>query len=311
MGTLCVKKQKIEIKIEQQELTFKEYKSSFDKYYTEIEQKYIYLKYFQLYEFLVLLTNYQTRDHLDHCKDLRKNHEINGCHSKVNKEYLYEMTKADWVTFNKNKITNNFMTQSPMEKQETDNAIFNDFMENLFELLLKGYITVYKHKNPGVSVKKGQITTLKKLYLISVGLLFCRSKNITKIGLLYNLFLDENGSFARSNELDYFLFFLFVIPSTASLNVMHRLGNKYLEQLGSLSRQDFNRLNDSFEVKDIERLMETFYKEFFKGEDKLSKRVYDQRFANSEFGWIFSPNGIRSYLETYGNINNNINYNNV
>lgn len=311
MGQACIKKQQRELAEEEPELIFKEYKSSFDQHYTKIEQKYNYLQYFQLYEFLLLVTNYKAVEHQDESKQIGKNLEVNQNNTRVKKEYLQEITKADWATINRNKIMNNFIIQTLVVKSDTDSAIFTDFMENLFDVLLKGFITLYKHKNPGVSVKKGQITTLKKLYLFPFALLFCHGKNVTKVGLLYDLFLDESGNFSRSIDLDYFLFILFVIPSTATLNVLFTLGNKYEEQLGKLSQETYNKLNDPFEIKDIERLMEIFYREFFKGEEKLSKRAYDQRFANGEFGWIFNANGIRLFLETNNDVKTDVNKDNA
>jgi hypothetical protein len=262
-------------------LQFKSYTSSFDRFYVKLEDDYNLLKFFQLYEFILLLTNLRIEGQVE-----------------TDKAYLHELDKARFSVFVDNKILKNHLIYEFTAENEERSNIFKDYMLELFDSLIKCSVDLYKTKNPGKKVKKGQISTVKKLTLISLGLLYCYSNNKSKVNFLFNLFLSEDGNFVLNEDLEDFLFFLFIIPASCSLWVIKNLGDKY-EKIGPISESDFENTRNNFEVKDVLRLRGIFIRDFFKGETRLTREAFDKRFeiADGDFGWIFNTNGIRRFLE--------------
>ena len=311
MGQACTKKSHsapIQDELEP-EIHFKTYKSTFDGHYTKVEGEFNILQYFQLFEYLTILTNLEIH-HLNapvvipkiETSTLLANNADSAPGLVVpEKAFLAELTKADFQVFLENKVMKNFVVFAQVMKDETNANIFKEFMVELFDALILCYVDLYKKKNPGVKVLKGQIKSLKKLVIISIGLLFCKSSNRSKVNFFFNLFLNENGRFEKSQDLEDFLFFLFIIPSTCSLRVVKKLGDRY-EKITKIDDESYLKLLDAFEIKDILRLKDIFIKNFFLGGKTLTKTEFEFKFVNEDFGWIFSTNGIRENLEKSNDI---------
>lgn len=289
MGQLCCKKKNKQMLLvavpdePEKPLFFKEYTSSFDKLYTKIEEYYNLLKFFQLYEYLLLLTNLK----------------IEGGNPQ-GKSMMQELEKPKFCVFVDNKILKNYLIYAYAVENEERTNIFKDFMLDLFDTLVRCSIDLYKQKNPDKKVKKGQISTVKKIAFIALGLLYCQSNNRVKVNFLYNLFLNEDGLFTLSEDLEDFLYFLFIVPASCSLIVIKNLGDKY-DKIGAISEEDFINTRDNFEVKDVLRLRGIFINDFFKGKNTLTKDEFENKFFSEqeEFGWIFNTRGIRAYLEKH------------
>lgn len=288
MGNNCCKKQGAVLKEEEPErdIEFRSHSSNIDKHYSKIEKDYNFLKFLQLYEFLLLLTNFkdelQSNDHQD-------------------KSYLEEFDKLKFTVFLENKILKNHLLFEYVAEDERRANIFKDYMQDLFDAMIRAYIDLYKKKHPEQKIKKGQISTLKRLYLIPIGLLYCQSNNRAKVGFFYNLFADETGLFTKSELLEDFLYFLFIIPSTTSLRALKALSDRY-DNLEKINEEDYIKIIDQCEVKDILRLKDIFLNDFFKDKNSLTKREFEDRFVSEDFGWIFNPNGIRLFLEKNNDI---------
>jgi hypothetical protein len=279
----CLKKPTNEIHEEQEvPVVFKESSSSFDKYYKKIENEYNFLKFFQFYEFLLLLGNLKT----------------DSPQNVTEKAYLQELDKGRYCLFVDNKILKNYLIYAQTMENETNTAIFRDYLIELYDTMLKASIDLYKKKNNLEKVKKGTIVTLKKLYIMAVGLLYCAANNRTKMNFFLNLFLNDKGEFELNEHTHDFLFFLFIVPSTSSLRAVKNIGEKY-DNFGKIPDEEFLKIYDNFEVADILRLKEIFVKDFFKGKITLSKAEFEKKFIDEDFGWIFTPSGIRGYLEKH------------
>lgn len=284
-GGSAIKAQAIAIVPEEPEvpLSFKSYSSSFDKHYTKVEEDYNFLKFFQLYEILILLKNMKVDE-----PNFQK------------KTLVQEMDKSKFCVFVDNKILKNYLIYAYVNENEDRTNIFKDFMLDLFDTMLRCSIDLYKYKNPDKKVKKGQISTIKKLSIIALGLLYCQSSNRTKVNFLFNLLQNDDGQFPLNEETEDFLYFLFILPASCSLITIKNLGDKY-EKIGAMSEEDFVNTRDSFEVKDVMRLRGIFVNDFFQGQKTLTKDQFEQRFfaQDQEFGWIFSTRGIRTMLEKH------------
>lgn len=283
MGGMCSKYNEQPHAVEEEpDIKFKKYSSSLEGYYEGVEGKYNFLKYFQLCEYLLLLTNMRVEKE----------------NPSETRDYFQEVSRQDFLIFIENKIMKNFLVYTMLNEKEKNADIFKDFMVDLFDSEVGAAIDSFRHKNPGVKVYKGQISSVKKLNVISIGLLYCCAKNSSKMNFFYNLFVNETGNFVNSDQLEDFLYFHFIIPATCAFRAIKKLGERYPEDFTHLSNEEYFKKNDAFEIKDIYRLKDIFIRDFFKGKERLSKSEFTANFTQEDgFGWIFSPSGIRAMLE--------------
>jgi hypothetical protein len=145
------------------------------------------------------------------------------------------------------------------------------------------------------------ITSLKKMHLIAIGLLYCHADNRSKVHFLFNLFVNDNGQFCQSEDFDEFLFSLFMIPSYCMLSARKKIGNNY-DEIGKIEDIERFLILDAFETVDIVRLRDLFKTEFFKGNNFLNRQQFEGNFSSGDFGWIFSSKGIRANLEIHNDV---------
>ena len=293
-GNLCNKIKKKELHEEKEkDITFENHKSSLDFIFRKLERDYNLLKYFQLHEYVLLLTYFHVEPKAD---PFKKHGEVE---KKENKQ---EMSAEEFNIFLENKILKNYLLASLMNDKEEEILLFKAYAKLLFESLIESEKDHWRIKNPNMKLKKGHIKSVKKLYVISMGLLFCSSSNIAKVEMLYSLFSNENNQFERSEEFENFLFYLFITPSTCSFRALKGVAERYPKKLEEISAADYTQKSDALEISDIIRLKDIFLRNFFKGAGTVSKKDYEEKFRSENFGWIFNPNGIRLFLENNNDI---------
>lgn len=273
---------------EQPDITFKDNKSSYDHFYTLIENRYNFLKHFQLHEYLTLLAN------------------INKDPNSILPNPSQDIKKFDFQTFIENKIMKNFLIITLLENTTTS-AIFKDYMLELYDSVLMANINLFKKLNPSIKLKKGEINSIKKIHVICFGMLYCISRNDQKINFLFNLFSDEKENFVKSKELDEFIYYLFIIPSTSSFRALKKVSDRYTSELDKIEDSDFLKIVDAFEIDDIFRLKKIFLDGFFKEKEFLTKTEFERNFIEGDFGWIFNAKGIREFLEKHNDVKENNN----
>jgi len=277
------------------DIKFKKYQSSLDYLFKTIEENYMLLRYFQMFDVLMLITHSKASHPLTT--------DISTEDAKVIiKPYLEELDKADFVSIIENKIIKNNLVISILNDDEDVAKIFKEYMLELYDSLLMARIDNHKRKFPGVKVKKGSIKTIKKLYVYPIPFLFTSSTNKSKIEFIFNLLCNSNRLLVKNQEFNDFIFFLFMVAATCNLRAIKNTSSKFPTKLSSISSEEYVEKTDAFEVNDIIRLRDLFVEGFFKDKDILGKKDYDQKFLNDEFSWIFSPNGIRANLELHNDV---------
>jgi hypothetical protein len=275
------------------ELQFKSYSSSSDFIFKKIEDKYMVFKYFQLFEISQLITNIKTSQLPTE----------SSSEKGVIKTYSNNVENTDFDIFIENRILKNNIIKSLVSGSDNVSEVFKEFIECLFRQLVKSRKDYFLHKNgAGKRIKKGSLDFLKKLHLYPIAILYSSSSNIGKVEWLFNLLSVNNKTFARNDDLDEFLFYLFLIPSLAGLNAINKAAEKFSDKLNALNDDEYHKYTDAFEVKDVIRLKSIFLDEFFKTNNELTKNEYKLKFEFDNFGWIFNPNGIRSMLEKHNDV---------
>jgi hypothetical protein len=274
------------------DVEFKKYSSTLDKFFVTIEESYMILRYFQMFDILLLFTK---------AKPQSSQLELSA-DNQVAKPYLEELEKVDFMLFLEHKVIKNYLVVSILNDNEEIATIFKEFMSELYDSLLLARIDNHKKKNPGVKVKKGSIKSIKKLYLYPIAVLFSSSTNRNKIEFLFSLLSDEKRNFPKSQDLIDFIFFLFMVGATCSFRAIRNTADKFPTKLNSISKEEYLAKSDAFEVDDIIRLRDIFITDFFKSQEYVTRDQFDHKFKNEEFGWIFSTSGIRFHLEKHNDI---------
>jgi hypothetical protein len=294
MGEICSKNKAPEQIVNEEPVKIiKEYKSKLDKYNIEFESNYNYFKYFQLYEYIILVSNISTG------KPQGSIEAVATDNTKASKNYKDEIGIGEYLSFIKNKIISNFLIYDFNNKNPENIELFEEFMQQMFDSLLAAKFTLLKdkNKNPEIKIRKKEITTVKKLYIICFGLLYCRSSFKTKIDIFFNLFMNDKSCIELSEELDDFLFFLFYIPSYLTHRTIRNLSAKYPNLLTAMNDEDDVNISEFFELQDIQRIKNIFIKELFGQNKSVTKIAFEQSFFGDKIDWIFDVSGIRYQLE--------------
>lgn len=293
MGEICCKKAAPQIVLKNEpEKVAKQYSSKLDKYNVEFEANYNFFKYIQLCDYLIIVSHIKSGSI-----------EIAPSTTKVRGTFNEELTIGEYLSFIKNKILSNFLIQDFQNDKPDHLQLFEEFMQQMFDSLIAARFTLLKEKNKNSEkkIKKKDVTTIKKIILVAFGLLYCASSFKNKTEIFFNLFMNENSCLGLSDELDDFLFFLFLIPSYLTHRVVRNLSPKFPQLLTTMREEDDVNLAEFFEFEDVQRIKGLFYKELFGESNSITKISYEQSFMGDKFDWLFDTRGIRFQLE----INNN------
>lgn len=258
-----------------EEIEFPLYSSNSDIYLQCLEKDNNLFRYITLVEYINLLS-YFNRD--------TANLPFEGPF-KINFSYKEEFLSE---TFN-TELFNYFIEKTILKNREIgeEESTFKEICDELFtslNLKLKEY---YEDENKEVS----------KRDLICFGILFCKTYNINKIKILFDIFKNQKDQFAKSEELNEFLISCFLISSYCLINAKKKLSQTN-PIIPEFSIEELKSLPDYEQAQDCLNLVMYFNKNFFNRNGFLRWEDFKQRFiGENSFGWIFSPKGIRQKMQ--------------
>ena len=151
---------------------------------------------------------------------------------------------------------------------------------------------------------------LRKIHLLYLGLLFCKSSNVQKLTLFYCLFSSKKDDLITTSNansepviktnyfLDLFIKIICIIcgPSLAK-------ARNFLN--GELKDKEKAEMEEITTLRVCQRTLITFNKEIFgqKQNEILSKEQCLNKFKNDGIAWIFNSSSIRGVM--YENIEKN------
>ena len=261
------------------------YKSSQDKYYRTFDKKFNLLKYIQLSEYSMMLNEFNF------------SHKLKNPSEVLNKNQIFseDLENTEFINFFKVKVVNHHLVYNFKDSEFTD-QIFLEYLKKLFDTINKGmvsYSRISNKKSGNTKTEKKQ----KKYFLIALGMLYCQSDNWTKINFLFDIFCNENNKLEPSNNLQTFVFVLFLIASFAGIICIQELSKTHTDQIKPLSQEDFIHILEIYDVMDITQIKDKFCKDFFGESGMLTRLEYREKIINNGFDWIFSGPGIRFMLE--------------
>ena len=279
------------IAINEKEIPFETYSSQFDKVFNCIVEKYNGFLKLTLVQYINLL------EHFD----------INNCTIAFEGPYKTKYSKNE-----------PFLNKTIVEEEIQsflDNYIitipdifykFDDESMSLFKQMIINISKTLKFKLKQNNSNNGE---LKKLDLIPLGLLFCKSQNIDKIRLFFDLFKNDDDLFCKSDLLDEYLLCDFLISSYCVLKARKDFGN--INGISPLNTKDIKNMVQYCELSDCIKLVKYFNDNFF-DKELINWTEFKDKFRSNKkgngqtdsFAWIFSTEGVRNYLEALNNNNN-------
>jgi hypothetical protein len=222
--------------------------------------------------------------------------EYNILHSISLLDFLFNLENFDPQNINNPFISNNKTNYNYLDKflnEKISNENFINFIENKFfmkndinEMFPEKVKNTFKKISNDVYNKFNVLinrNVLKK-DLIPLGLLFCKSSNLGKVKIFYDI--NSSPNFEKNENLFNFLKNMFILSILTENFLLINVGEKH-----------FNI--DNNEILTIaENLSNKFLNDFFKNKNVLTNEEYLKKFKikTNEFGWIFNPNGIKKSI---------------
>lgn len=293
MGQLCCNKRKSDkilgesyASSSEKEITAQNYISKSDQFFSEIETKYNILSYIQLVEYMNLLEDYSLET-----ASVTFEGKMRTDFSSKDPFLTYVMSYDEFHSFLENKILKLTEINELSQKNET---MVNTFFAVFKEIYSSLEVKLKQHYNENSNDR------ITKKTLIPFGILFTISNVVGKIKLLFDLFKNEEGRFAKSDDFDDYLLCSFLICSYCMISARRKI-TATNPNIPEMSKDELIRCLNVSELKDSENLVEVFNNSFFKKKDSYSWNDFKEKFLDKEkgFQWILSSKGIRKMLEAH------------
>ena len=297
MGILCLKKTDEAgassqesaqvIKEVEKEVPVPGYSSGADETVKLIEDKYMFLKDIHFLEYVHLLSKFSMSNATidEDFKDMKPTYNF--------KEEWFneEITEDAFQVFIEKKIIKHKALYEKLTQDEEKSSKFKDIMAKC-----------YKKLNDKLK-KANEGFTFKKFHALTLGFVYCKGDNISKIKFLFNLFADEESKLCKCSEFSEFQEALYLLCSYVAIAVRVDLAELYREEFISIPKEDLKKLLDPCQHKDCQHLVEVTDNRFF-GVDGRKKYTIEEfktvfSLSNKEecFGFILTSRGVRYLLE--------------
>ena len=266
----------------EEEIQFSQYSSLSDSQLEILEKDNNLFRYITLVEYINLLSYYTLET---------ANIPFDGPY-KITFSYKDEfLSQYFYEELFQNFIENTILKNRELGEQETT------FKEMCLEL--------FKSLKTKLKENYGEDKKVTKRDLICLGILFCKTNNINKIKIFFDLFKNEKEIFIQSNELNEYLLSSFLISSFCLISAKKKLSQTN-PTIPEFSLEEIQSLLQNANLEECINLVNYFNKNFFNKNIFYRWDQFKQKFEDENgFGWIFSSKGIRQKLQEIRNESNN------
>ena len=258
------------------DISAQKYVSEKDDYYEVVEKTNNVLTYIHLIDYMNLLENFTLET-----ATVQFAGKLKTQFSRKDAFLSQEINIDEFQSFIENKLYQINEIKDLKGNNETMMTNFKQIARNIFEGLQLKLGQTYNNNN--------ERYIMTKKILIPLGVIFCVSKVIGKVKLIFDLFKNEANKFTKSEELNLYLITSFITCSYCLVNAKYQFDRKKTDDLK-------DRLNVS-ELKDSKNLVKVFNEKFFDKEE-LSWEEFKEKFKkDGGFQWLLSAKGIRKLLE--------------
>ena len=259
----------------EEEIEFPQYSSLIDNHLECLEKDNNLFRYLSLVEYINLLSYYNLETATIPFEGPYK------IHFSYKDEFLSNVIHEE--------LFQSFIENSILRNREIgeEESTFKEMCIELFKSL-----KLKLRQNSGDENKN-----ITKRDLLCLGILFCKTNNINKIKLFFDIFKNEKELFIPSEELNEFLISSFLISSYCLISAKKKLSQTN-PTIPETSLEDLKNLVSNSELKDCQNLVKLFNLKFFFNKNAFTWEEFKQKFIGiNGFGWIFSTKGIRQALQ--------------
>ena len=223
----------------EEEIQFSQYSSLSDSQLEILEKDNNLFRYITLVEYINLLSYYTLET---------ANIPFDGPY-KITFSYKDEfLSQYFYEELFQNFIENTILKNRELGEQETT------FKEMCLEL--------FKSLKTKLKENYGEDKKVTKRDLICLGILFCKTNNINKIKIFFDLFKNEKEIFIQSNELNEYLLSSFLISSFCLISAKKKLSQTN-PTIPEFSLEEIQSLLQNANLEDCINLVNYFNKNFF------------------------------------------------
>ena len=263
------------------EIEFPIYQSKFDNIYFAIETKYNCFININIVQYMNLLEHFEISNSTIFFSGPYKTD------FSIKDSFLgQKLMEEEFQSFLENQILN-----------IPDILLFFGSDDSKISLFKQIYMNIFKTLQYKLNKELNE-NEIKKINLIPIGLLYCKSTKIDKVKLFFDLFKNENEKFCKSELLNDYLLSAFLISSYCMLKVRKDLGDN--DKFGHFKMESIAKIVSYCTFNDCQNLVKYFNDKFFDKEELTwteFKKKFNTIIKDHSFSWIFSTMGVRHYLE--------------
>ena len=248
-----------EYKEAEKDIKIPSYDSNADDALKLVENKYMFLREIHFLDYMFLLSKFsmETATVDDNFGNMPTTY------SYKDPFFTEELNEDAFQVFIENKIIKHKVLYEKLTQDDEKCSKFKDIM-----------LRIYKKLNDKLK-KASETFSFKKFHALTLGLVYCKGDNISKIKFLFNLFANES-KFGKSPEFTEFQEALYLICSYVSIAVRVDLAELYRQEFPPISTEDLKKLLDPCQHKDCKNLVQVIDNRIF-GEDG-SKSYFIEEF---------------------------------
>lgn len=236
----------------------------------DIIEKFVIFKHFRVEEIILLLSlNFKETEVME------TNYNI-----FVEKKLLKNISISEWTLNDQKSYTR-----------------MKDYSDKVFDVMFKAFKTFYK----SLKNVKWEKKVMPFECLVPFAIIYGQGRNDVKFDLIFNYLSNSSGEMVLNDKLRFFLFSLFVIPSTVELFVYKQLSEEVEEYKQEISKYDFTTIFEGYEVKDSINSCKQMITEIFGDADRITYEDLRRKInSNRQLHSLLTPDGIRHFISNNG-----------
>lgn len=199
----------------------------------------------------------------------------------IEKKFLKNVVIADWVL-------NDTLAYSKLK----------DYNTKFFSIFYKAFKSYYKSLK---DTKWKQHDEVPLICLIAQAILYGKGRFDAKIEYMFNYLANKSGNFELNDDVRFFLFGLFAIPSAVELFTFKTIAEENEQYKKEIEKFDFETIFQGYEVKDAINSTSQMITSLFGDKNELTyEEFYSKMTTNRNIQSLLTPDGIRHFISNNG-----------
>jgi len=284
------------------DIQFRKVTAKNDSYFQKMENDYNFFQYYNLEDLVFQILRFYDKESNEELN--KKLEEYNTQQGVKRKNSVNIMTEVFFDKFLESKIIktvllgDDYINSDDYTKHTRQ---FKAFYAQFFNYSNKTYKNF--HKAFFGEKLHSHDDFVPKAVLLPLAFYYGNAQMRVKIEVFFNLLCNEEGNISLNDyNFRLLLFSLIAAGSGVSLLSLNDLGKEDEEIRKEFSEEEFIRIYDVYQIKDILRILDDVLMRLFDVKDlaenkELNFEAYKAQFTQQSLYWLFYPSGVRNYLE--------------